>query len=183
MGTDSFSYTIQDLSGATSTATVNLNISQTSSLPVTDGLVLQLDANSGVTTDSSGIVIAWSDQSAVGNDLTSVTGDPTLITNALNGNNVVRLDGDGDKLERLSAINLPGDNTDRSIFMVAQYNSTGSGGFSYGRARTNRTFGLMSAEMAIWLSKHGEMPMMLIVTSMVLVKVGCLNPLSWQIAR
>ena len=58
------------------------------------------------------------------------------------------LDGDGDKLERLHSSQplngLPTGNTNRTIFLVARYNSVGAwGGASYGKSSTNQAFGLV----------------------------------------
>ncbi|MEL7038730.1 MAG: PQQ-dependent sugar dehydrogenase [Cyanobacteria bacterium J06592_8] len=142
IGSETFNYTITDSSGSTSTAQVSVDVAELSSPPVSNNLVLQLDGSSA-TTDGSGIVTGWTDLSGTGNDLTSIGGDPTLVTNALNGHNVIRLDGDGDKLERLVNVNLPSGNADRAVFMVVQYNGTGDGGFSYGQGSRDRTFGVM----------------------------------------
>ncbi|MGB3191803.1 MAG: LamG-like jellyroll fold domain-containing protein, partial [Limnoraphis sp.] len=101
-----------------------------------------LDANNGVTTNN-GVVTGWADQSASGNDLTGF-GDPTLVTNGLNGQNYINLDGDGDQLERDSNLNnLPSGNADRTVFMVAKYDGIGYGGFAYGKNFTNEAFGLL----------------------------------------
>ncbi|MEM8503558.1 MAG: DUF4347 domain-containing protein, partial [Cyanobacteria bacterium P01_D01_bin.1] len=107
------------------------------------GIVLHLEADNGVTTDSNGVVTVWNDQSASGNDL-SGSGDPLLVSNELNGHDVIRFDGSGDKLERIMNLNdLPGGNADRSVFMVAKYNGAGYGGFAYGDDELNETFGLI----------------------------------------
>ena len=142
-GADSFTYSITD-GTLVATATVNINVtaaSNTVELPITNGLVLHLNADAGVSTDGD-LVTGWSDLSGSGNDLTAA-GDPRLMTGSLNGHNTVRLDGAGDKLERvLSADDLPDNNEDRSVFVVAKYNSVGYGGFSYGKSNTNEAFGL-----------------------------------------
>ncbi|EAW35516.1 Ig-like domain-containing protein [Lyngbya sp. PCC 8106] len=141
VGTESFTYTIADSTGNTSSAQVSLNVAEASGVPVT-GLVLQLDANNGVTTNN-GVVTGWADQSASGNDLTGF-GDPTLVTNGLNGQNYISLDGNGDQFVRDSNLsNLPSGNADRTVFMVAKYDGTGNGGFTYGKNFTNEAFGLL----------------------------------------
>ena len=143
-GLETFDYTVQDLAGQTSTTTVTVNVAESASIPVTAGLVLNLDANEGVMTDGTDLVTGWSDQSGLGNDLTS-SGDPRVINDALNGQAVIHFDGAGDKLERLLANGLPAGNADRTIFMVAKHNNNngGAGGFVYGQAASNQAFGLM----------------------------------------
>ena len=105
---------------------------------------MELDAGSGVTTDGTDLVTGWSDLSGSGNDLTG-SGDPRLVAGALNGQDVIRFDGEGDKLERFIANNLPTGNDDRTVFMVAKYNDNngGAGGFTYGTTSKGKAFGLM----------------------------------------
>ncbi|MGB5632880.1 MAG: DUF4347 domain-containing protein, partial [Waterburya sp.] len=70
-GTETFSYVIEDLAGETSTATVRVNVGSIPTiLPISDGLVLHLEADNGVTTDGSDLVTGWTDQSGLGNNLT-----------------------------------------------------------------------------------------------------------------
>ncbi len=146
VGTETFTYTVEDSTGLQDTATVSVSVVEDSAPPVTNGLVLQLDADSGVTTDGNGLVTAWKDQSVSSNDLTS-TGDPQLVTGGLNGHNIINFDGDGDTLQRLSEITgLPSGNSDRTVFLVANYNSVGNGGFTYGQARRGKAFGLVVDE-------------------------------------
>ena len=155
--TDSFDYTIGDGNGGTDTATVTITISDAnvssggdsqgsnSDLPVTEGLALQLDAAVGVNANQNGVISSWADQSGNGNDLSGL-GDPTLVAGGLNGNNVIRFDGDGDRLERIGGVSeLPAGNADRTVYVVAKYNSTGYGGFAYGRNFTRNAFGLIVA--------------------------------------
>ena len=140
VGLDTFDYAITDADGDSSTATVSVNVAESSNLPLS-GLVVRLDAENGVTTNSNGIVTSWSDQSGLGNDLTG-SGNPMLLIDALNGRNVIELDGAGDTLTRLLDLNgLPTDNADRSLFIVAKYDGTGYGGVTYGDNQKNRAFG------------------------------------------
>jgi len=136
---DSFSYTVADSTGQLSNeATVSLGIGE--GFPA-DGLVLQLESDQGVV-ESGGVVAQWQDQSGNGNDLIS-TGDPRVQQDDL-FLPVIRLDGDGDRLERLSELtNLPTGSSDRSLFMLVRYDSPGFGGFAYGTADTNEAFGLV----------------------------------------
>lgn len=58
------------------------------------GLKLWLRADSGVTVDGSSYVTNWNDQSGTGNHGTaSGTAKPLLVTNTLNGQSVLRFDG------------------------------------------------------------------------------------------
>jgi hypothetical protein len=64
-----------------------------SALPVQNGLVMHLDANSIAGLTNGQIVTLWQDTSGSGNDATIGTGvvnNPTYVTNALNGLPVVR---------------------------------------------------------------------------------------------
>jgi hypothetical protein len=103
--------------------------------------VTHLETDSGVTLTGGNQVSGWSDQSARGNHLTA-GGDPRLLGGALNGHAVIDFDGDGDKLERLAAISgLPSGAANRTVYLVANYRSTGFGGFVYGRGACNQAFG------------------------------------------
>ena len=117
---------------------------QSTDLPVSNGLVLHLDAGQNVTTDGSGVVTDWQDQSSAGISV-SASGDPTLVSNAINGHSAISLDGDGDQLSRVldSSSQLPTGNADRTVFFVANYKSNGYGGLSYGQASRGKTFGLV----------------------------------------
>ena len=142
--TDSFTYTVADDQGLVSNAAtvdVTINPPSTSNLPITDGLALHLEADSGVTTDGSDLVTGWTDQSGFGNDVTGA-GDPRLVADGLNGQPVIAFDGDGDKLENILGLNgLPEGGEDRTVFFLANYKSNGTGGFTYGNNATNEAFG------------------------------------------
>jgi len=110
---------------------------------VTDGLVLSLAADSGVST-SGGNVTGWADRSGRGNDLTA-SGDPALRTGALNGHDVIDFDGDGDLLERTATLSgFPSGSANRTVFYVARYDEAvdPAGGFAFGAPNCNRAFGL-----------------------------------------
>jgi len=90
-------------------------------VPQADGLVLWLDANEY--NSGSG---TWPDKSGTGNTVSQNTSgnQPTLVTNGLNGNPVVRFDGNDDYLDL--NWNLPDDSlsTDSiTIFMVLKSNN------------------------------------------------------------
>jgi hypothetical protein len=144
VGIDSFSYAISDADGQTSSATVTVTVtaSQADSELLTDGLVLNLNADTGVAASANGTVGSWADQSGLGNDLLVSTGDPKLRTGALNGHSVIEFDGTGDKLSRaLDLVGLPAGNAERTIFLLAKYDGTGYGGAAYGDNQKNQTFG------------------------------------------
>ena len=64
--------------------------------PPTTGLQLWLKADAGVTTNSSGLVTTWADQSGLGNDAiqTNAAVAPSLVMNSLNGKPTLRFPGD-----------------------------------------------------------------------------------------
>jgi len=124
--------------------------SAVSAMLPSSGLVAHFDADSGVTVTAGNVVVGWDDQSSQGNDMIA-SGNPTLITNALNGRQVVDFDGAGDKLERASGLSgFAAGAADRTVYMVVNYRSTGYGGFAYGRGigppySCNEVFGLIVA--------------------------------------
>jgi hypothetical protein len=103
-----------------------------------------LESTAGVTTSGS-TVTGWNDQSGNGNDL-SADGDPVALRNATPaGTPAVSFDGDGDALVRTAGLTgFPTLNQDRSVFLVAEYQSPGYGGFTYGKAACNNAFGLVA---------------------------------------
>jgi hypothetical protein len=72
------------ISAACATVALATASLQAQTLPVTTGLQLWLKADAGVTTNASGVVTNWADQSGMGNDATSPdpTKAPTLQLNA-----------------------------------------------------------------------------------------------------
>lgn len=143
---DLFTYEIQDDAGATSDETiVALRIGSTS-LP-TAGLVLQLEADSGVQQNLSGDVTSWVDQTLHANDLTAGAGEPAYLQGVLNGMPVVSFDGTDDVLERVGSINsLPAANDDRTVILMSNYlANTGYGGFAYGNSSCRQAFGTVVA--------------------------------------
>ena len=112
----------------------------------TDGLVFHVEADAGVTTATgTADVTDWADQSAQGNDL-SAAGAPLLVADALNGEAIVSFDGTDDILQRLADVNgLPAGDSDRTMFSVVKFDSTGYGGVAYGTDAINETFGLIVA--------------------------------------
>lgn len=96
---------------------------------VSGNLVLQLDANTGVTT-SGGNVTAWADQSTSGNNVVGTSGsEPTLVSGAINGNPALSFSGGQSLNNTISS--LVGSGADRTVFVVGQLiggNSTSFGG-------------------------------------------------------
>lgn len=139
---DYFRYTVDDNGGATSNvAEVGVAIGDPTCALVPLGLVLALEAESGVMTSGS-TVTSWEDQSPAANDLLAL-GDPTLVPGVLNGQPVIEFDGTADLLERTTGLtDLPVDNANRSMFVVVNYESDGFGGVAYGTPSCNQAFGL-----------------------------------------
>lgn len=114
--------------------------------PVTSGLVLHLESDLNVATGTGNSVAGWLDQSGLGNDLVA-GGTPELVADGSpTGKPVIRLNG-SDLLERVHAVDplggLPTGNTNRTMFVVAKYNSTTWwGGVTYGSGVQNQAWGL-----------------------------------------
>jgi hypothetical protein len=75
--------------------TGNVSVSFTARCGVQSGLTLWLKADVGITTDGSGNVSQWNDQSPSGYNATQTTSTirPAFVSNVMNGNPVVRLNG------------------------------------------------------------------------------------------
>jgi hypothetical protein len=115
---------------------------------LTDNLVLRLESDLNVSLQSGSTVAAWLDQSGRGNDLVAA-GDPQWVVAATPlGKPAIRLDGNGDKLERFHATDplsgLPAGNANRTMFLVARYDAAAAwGGVSYGNTEANQAVGLI----------------------------------------
>jgi len=88
-------------------------------LPDSSNLELWLNADTGVTTTSGGAVTEWADQSGKGNNATQTTvGDqPTLVSDAINGNAAISFNGTSSYLSILNTLNVT---SGMSIFIVAE---------------------------------------------------------------
>ena len=136
-------------SAPSETATVTLD-GLDQEFPALTGRVLHLEADRGLETNGGSQITGWRDLSGRGNDV-APAGDPSRIGAGLNGEDCVRFDGLGDKLERPSGLSgLPGLDADRTVFTVGQYRSTGFGGVAWGSpsngdcaSRGNQVFGLI----------------------------------------
>ena len=126
----------------------------TTDLPVTSGLVLQLESDQNVV-DGGGFVGGWLDGSGNGNDLVTSTGGP--VTGAVTtptGLPSISFDGVDDKLERIDSLNnlnsFPIGNSARTMFLVVNYtNATAYAGAAYGTGATNQSFGLVVANAGL----------------------------------
>lgn len=114
-------------------------------IPVTDGLVLHLETDSGITA-TGGTVSSWADASGSGNTVTA-SGDPNIGTVFTpSGAAAIELDGTGDSLKRLGGLaGLPSGAADRTIFVVVRYDDVESQaiGVVYGDDQPNQSFGLV----------------------------------------
>src|SRR5690606_22734444 len=113
--------------------------------PPTNGLVLHLRSDASVTRTGSRVT-AWQDQSSSNNHLNAV-GDPQYDATLANGRPAVRFDGVDDALARTGFSGLSTGAANRTVYLVARYNGTGTtgngwAGFAYGSPAQNQTFGL-----------------------------------------
>lgn len=113
--------------------------------PPAQGLVLRLRADDRVSVTGSKVIF-WRDRTPFRNDLSIVTGVPTLVPGSINGHAAIRLDTVDDALGRSGVNGLPLGNADRSVFLVARYGNDGGGSFLYGKDACNQTFGLSVPE-------------------------------------
>jgi hypothetical protein len=98
--TNGDSYNFQVIGSGTNSVSLPASASGTPTAVPTSGLALWLRADAGVTTDGSGNVSAWADQSPNGNNaVQSSSGDrPTPVSSEINGEPVVRFNGSTDYL-------------------------------------------------------------------------------------
>src|SRR5690606_19370752 len=113
-----------DSNGEEGSAQLDLTI--TSALPVSEGLVLHLETDAGVVRADEQ-VLAWQDQSAHKHHLAAV-GAPLLAQSATPSSlPALTLDGEYDALERVAApgepLLLPTGNNDRTILAVVRYHT------------------------------------------------------------
>ena len=99
---------------------------QAQTLPVTTGLQLWLRADAGITTNASGVVTNWADQSGVGNNATSPdpTKAPTLQLNAFpNGLPALRFSGGTKYLDVASTPSLSSLGENVTMLVVVEYDN------------------------------------------------------------
>lgn len=144
---DSFTYTVQDNLGATSNVANVAIVVSSDVLPVTAGLVTHFESDSGVNLGAGTQVASWSDSSSNGIQVVA-SGNPQLVAGATpSGQPAIVFDGAGDKLEvqgQAVIDDLPSDGDDRTVFIVANYLDPQGvqAGVAYGKANSNRTFGV-----------------------------------------
>lgn len=112
---------------------------------ITDGLVLHLDSERGITASGSSVT-GWDDLSGRSNDFTSIHGtDPQLVTDGVNGRDYLQFGGSAGLSTGGSTAGLPTGDADRTVFFVARYRDTQSRnvGFAWGTPSTNQAFGLI----------------------------------------
>jgi len=122
--TNGDSYNFQIIAAGTNSVSLPASVSATvssSSIP-TDGLTLWLKADAGVTTDGSGNISQWQDQSpnAYVAGQTNSTAYPTLATNVYNGQPAVRFNGSSQFLQIPSI----SDNYSPGMTVFAVFNPT-----------------------------------------------------------
>ncbi len=155
IGQETFTYTIDDSVNGTDTAsvTITVNAPSSGSVPITNGLVINLQADQNVALiGGTSTVNGWLDGSGFGNDLFAA-GDPQLLANATpSGQSAIHFDGVGDKLERAGGENLfflPSGSDDRTVFFVVDYINTNgfTGGAVFGDGAQNEAFGLTANDL------------------------------------
>ncbi|MBE9062475.1 PQQ-dependent sugar dehydrogenase [cf. Phormidesmis sp. LEGE 11477] len=129
--------------------TIVIQIGISSQLPVTNGLIFQVEAFTKIGLDGTKVT-KWIDQSSFANNLRSA-GEPQYIESATpSGQPAVALNGNGDYLfrEQTPATDLQGfssGNDSRTMFFVVNYENVKNreyAGLAYGKASNNQAFGL-----------------------------------------
>ena len=124
-------------------------------LPVTAGLQLWLNADVGVTTNASGQVTTWADQSGLGNNATQATlsSAPTIAPNSLNGHATLRVTG-AQYMEVQNANGIDNLLNDVTVLGVVNYDNLGSyrGFVSKCTGGAPARLRLRSAFMMSWVS-------------------------------
>lgn len=100
---------------------------QAQTLPITSGLQLWLNADVGITTNASGQITAWADQSGLGNNATQPTvgSAPIIAPASLNGHATVRVTG-SQYMEVQNANGIDNLLDDVSILIVVKYDNLSS---------------------------------------------------------
>ena len=131
---------------------------------ITSGLVLRLEADSGLTFSAGTSVSQWDDQSGQGNHLFVGGGTPTLqSTGSPSAAPCISFDGVDDFLSRENATNpltgLPTGTAARTMFVVAYWPAMGiDSGFVYGHDANTQAFGLVARSYTtpdLWIQLGG----------------------------
>jgi len=120
-------------------------------LTYSNGLRLWLEADAGVTTNASGFVSSWADQTTNGFNVSQSTDSlkPLFVANVYNQMPALRFDGVNDLLNNTVA-NVLTSSQARTVFFVAEQDPTDTGGtlFTFRRATTgNRIMALSKFEL------------------------------------
>ncbi len=148
VGSHTITATVKDAGNVSQSASISVTITppgviNPNGLLIT-GLVVQLETDQGVPTQGAGTLTAWQDQSGSGNDLLAKGAPKLNVTQTPAGKAAISLNGSTDYLERNgSLVGLPASNADRTMFVVAKYNSANAwAGVAYGTGANNQAFGL-----------------------------------------
>jgi hypothetical protein len=106
------------------TATLGESVNTTFS--VVNNAELWVKADAGVSANGSGVVTSWNDQAGSHNASASGNQRPTLQSNVLNFNPVVRFDGNNDYLNISNRTGLSTGRSSRATFVVAKDGGTSS---------------------------------------------------------
>ena len=122
-----------------------IRVGDSSQLPVTNGLVFQVEAFTKIGLDGT-TVTEWIDQSGFGNSVMAA-GNPQFIDEATpSGQPAVAFDGNGDYIFRDATLQgFSSGNGPRTMFFVVDYEDVTNGeyaGLVYGKADKNQAFGL-----------------------------------------
>ncbi|WP_068115428.1 Ig-like domain-containing protein [Tropicimonas marinistellae] len=126
---------------------IPIRVGEVSGLPVTDGLVMQVESFIKIGLGEDGTTVTeWLDQSGNGNNLTA-QGDPQLVENATpTGQPAIVFDGVGDAIGRSDSLtSFALGNDPRTMFFVVDYETVTNdeaAGLVYGNDSDNQAFGL-----------------------------------------
>jgi len=103
--------------------------SRAQTLPITSGLQLWLKADAGVTTNSSGLVTKWADQSSLGHDAiqTASSNAPSFVLNSQNGKPTLRYQGDTRYLDVADSGSISNLTDDVTILAAVLYDDVTGG--------------------------------------------------------
>jgi hypothetical protein len=129
----------RDVAGTSAPLTVTVTGAGPTVNPVTAGVQLWMQADTGTTLGTSDKVLEWADQS--GNLNTATQPDenlaPTLVANALNGHSVVRFDGVDDVLDVADSDSISITN-DISTFYVLRFDNFSTFRSVWGKTLVNQ---------------------------------------------
>ena len=117
------------------------------------GLALWVRADAGVTTDASGNVSAWTDQSAQHNDLgqTVDTARPHLVPNEVNGLPVLRFDGSDDYVRFTSRLT-----TIRTVFWVLKESDEATTASHHFLLGDDSSWDFHAGDTQMWIAAYGN---------------------------